>query len=277
MNPNQGFDAPRPPALIEGTAPETRQAPRTQESSLHVKQVPAEALKPAFQIQPGSEVYVQRSNGEIEGEWIAGPEDPQTGMVRVTKVDGSGNTLAKHIDRRELDELNRPTTLKDIRGVGQQSIDSLVRVVKKLQEGGITDANGFVSSEDVARLIISAWFGELPLNKITSAGYLRPVLEHLMRLRQIRGELGQTALMGKFEANEDRKVSQVEAGERVKGQMPRQGEWVTVKREDGQLEGNWVMMQPDEKTGTVMLLQIKDNLPWAEKTVSFAKLREWNS
>ncbi len=281
MNPNSGFDGHRPGDIIK---PDVRQAQKVPPKSFpSAKPASVEAPKPAFHVQPGSEVYVERSSGEIEGEWVAGPEDPQTGTVRVTKADSSGNTLIKNIDRRELDELNRPTTLKDIRGIGQQGIDNLVRVVRKLQEGGITDANGFVSSEEEVAVIMSAWYGERPLSDVTTAGYLRPVLEHLMRLRQIRGELGQAEVVKPFEVAEDRSVTLPtrsrlrETGGQVVRKMPEQGEWVTVKRHDGQYEGNWVMMQPDTKTGKVTLLQIVNNLPWTEKTVSLDELREWNS
>ena len=281
MNPTRGFDGQRPGDIIK---PDARPVQKVSESFPPAKPATVESSKPAFHVQPGSEVYVRRSSGEIEGEWVSGPEDPQTGTVKITKADGSGNTLVKNINRQELDELNRPTTLKDIRGIGQQGMDSLVCAVRRLQEGGITDADGFVSSEDEVRMIISAYNGELPLNKITGAGYLKQVLEHLMRIRQIRGELRRgEETVEPFQAEEDRSVvlPTRKATGQIEGQsvrkMPEQGEWVTVQREDGQFEGNWVMMQPDAKTGTVMLLQIVNNLPWTEKTVSLDELREWNS
>ena len=273
MNPNSGFDIPRPKDIP---------TPAASELPLRPRPVVAEAQKKTFQIQSGSEVYVRRSSGELEGQWMAGSEDLQTGRITVTKVDVDGNTLIKNIDRRELNELNRPTTLKDLREHGQQSIDDLVHVLRRLQEGGLTDANGFVPSEDEVQIVIAAYKGERPLGDVSSVGYTKQVLEHLMRLRQIRGELGQIKIpIEQFKAEEDRSVplpTRLDArGALPARKMPEQGEWVTVQRDDGEFEGNWVMMQPNYETGEVALLQIVDNLPWLVKTVSLEQLREWNS
>lgn len=233
-------------------------------SETHPQVALPEEAKSAFHIQPGSEVYVRRSDKTIDGRWIYDGEDAD-GM-KVHKIDKEGGKHVRHMTSQELEDLNRPTTLEDIRGMGQKSIDDLLHVIRMLREGGITDANGFIPSEDQAQMITDAYHGEIPLRKITSAGYLKPVLEHIMRLDQV----GQVEAAKPFETAEDRSVEPAH-------KMPGQGDWVRVKGKDGQFERNWVMMRPDENTGTVMLTQIVNNLPWKVKTVSLDELKEWNS
>jgi len=148
---------------------------------------PSEAPKPVFQIRPGSRVYVHREDGSVDGKWTFEGQDAE-GM-RVAKKDRHGVTHILHINGQELEDLNRPTTMADIRGLGSRSIDDLVHVVRRLQEGGVQGSKMFYPSKVQEQMLIDAYYGDIPLSDITSAGGLKQVLEQHMRLRQIRGEL----------------------------------------------------------------------------------------
>jgi hypothetical protein len=237
---------------------------------------PAETPKQAFQVTPGSEVYVRGSDKSIDGRWIFEGADAE-GM-KVSKLDERGGKHVRHMTKQELEDLNRPTVLADIRGLGQKSIEDLVHVVRMLRTGDIADPNGVIKSEDQAQMLIGAYYGEVPLSKITDVGYLRQVLEHLMKVRQIRGELGEAAAaqVEPFVAAEDLAKQQVEAGVKSPGSLFN-GRWVTVKRGDGRFEGGWKMREPSSETGEVMVIRMADNLPWDFRMVSLADLKKWNS
>lgn len=238
---------------------------------------PAENPKPDFQVKPGSEVYVRRSDESIDGRWIFDGEDKE-GM-KVIKKDADGiHEHVRHMTRQELEELNRPTTLADIRGIGQRSIDDLVHVVRMLRNGDIPDPQNVIRSEDAAQMIIKAYYGEIPLREISDTGYLKQVLERLMKVRQIKGELGEAAAkqVEPFVPAEDLVRRLATEGKRVcPHQIPEEGDWVRVKTEKG-FEGNWKMRMPNQD-GTVMVMQIVDGLYEDEMTIPLSELEEWNS
>jgi len=238
---------------------------------------PAETPKPDFQIKPGSEVYVRRSDKSIDGRWIYEGEDEEG--IKVTKKDSDGiHEHVRHMTRQELEDLNRPTTLADIRGKGQKSIDDLVHVVRMLRNGDIPDPKQVIRSEDAAQMIIKAYYGEIPLREISDTGYLRQVLEHLMKARQVKGEFGEAAAaqVKPFVPQEDMAKQRAEAGIRVcVHKIPEEGDWVRIKTEKG-FEGNWKMRMPN-KDGTVMVIQIVDGLFQDEMTVPLSEINAWNS
>jgi len=244
---------------------------------------PPESPKRDFQVIPGSEVSVYRSNYEstdpkddglrIDGKWTFEGED-EKGM-RVIKTDQQGQKHVRYMTRQQLINLNRPTSLdEDITGIGQRSIDDLVSVIRRLKGGDIADFHDpreFIPAEEEAQKVIAAYNGEIPLNAVTEAGKIKSVLEHLMRARQRRGELGHEVSIPAFQKSSENM--------HVPGTPLKQGE--TVKVFDGQgkpRSGGWTMLQPDPKKGTVALLQFVDNLP-AEiiEDVPLAELEKWNS
>jgi hypothetical protein len=283
MNPSRGLDVLRlrPGDII---TPDAKQSPKVPVSfPLAAKPVPAEVPKKTFQVLPGSEVYVARSSyvstdpkddgTRIDGKWTLEGEDSE-GM-KVYKMDPQGRKLVRHMTREQLVDLNRPTSLDDdITGIGQRSIDDLVSVIRRLKGGDIADFHDprdFIPVEEEVQKVIAAYNGEGPLGAVTEAGYIKPVLEQLMRIRQVRGELGNEASMPAFE-----KPSK---NMHVPGTPLSQGETVKVFDKNGKLRGGtWTMLQPNLKTGTVTVLQIVDNLPARMiEDVPLAELGKWNS
>lgn len=84
----------------------------------------------------GSEVRVQRSNGDIDEGWTITGFDQQTGYAIVQKPNEDGVMMTKSVSRDKLEALNTPEQLEnepitEIRGESRENLDV---VIEKQQE-----------------------------------------------------------------------------------------------------------------------------------------------
>ena len=178
---------------------------------------------------------------------------PHTRRIRVFPGDRIFLGTDGITDPLALDEIQQNLQISD----PKQAADSLIRAAQARNNEPRSDFNIRSKPDDKAGVIIdiprvsSAFEAQRQQAQKPATGHGRRPLGHLLR----RGTERSQGALG----------------------MPEPGNWVRVKRSNGQFEGNWVMMQPNYNEGTVCLIQIVNNLPWRDRTVSLDDLEKWNS